>query len=415
MERLRLLSLLSLKKNLSLGLFTCEIFHLDLLDFTKTFFLECDTFGRGIGAVLMQYGWPLAFTNKQLSEQHLVQLIYEKEMLVILHAVDLWCPYLLGKHFQIKTDHQSLKYFLEQFPSSPNKKKCVTKIFGYDYEIIYKKGKDNVVADALSRKYEDEGSLFSLSFIVLYWIQDVHQEWLQDPQISHMIQQLQANSPVSPGYSWHNDELHYKGHLYLSKQTQLKSTVLSELHATPTTGHSWFTKTYDSNWDGMKHDVHNFVAECDVCQSHKGETVKSLGTLQPLLIPPNIWRDIYMYFIVGLPKSDNKSVIMVVVDRLSKYSHFCALQYPFTISTVAQLFMDQVVKLHGMPHVDTKRGVNQYQVQIKTFFNLYLDHSTIVVSPRPNPIVKHVLKEIVIMFYRLVSQVLYKLVGLCVC
>jgi hypothetical protein len=74
-----------------------------------------------------------------------------------------------------------------------------------------------VVADALSRKYEYEGSLFSLSFIVPYWLQDVHQEWLHDPKISHMIQQLKANSPVSPGYTWHNDEIRYKGHLYLSK------------------------------------------------------------------------------------------------------------------------------------------------------------------------------------------------------
>ena len=108
-----------------------------------------------------------------------------------------------------------------------------------------KKGKENVVVDTLSWKYEYEGSIFSLSFIVPDWLQDVHQEWLQDPKISHMIQQFQSNSPVSSGYSWHNDELHYKGRLYLSKQSQLKSTVLSELHATPTTRHSWFTKTYD--------------------------------------------------------------------------------------------------------------------------------------------------------------------------
>jgi hypothetical protein len=100
----------------------------------------------------------------------------------------------------------------------------------------------------------------------------------------------------------------------------------------------------------MKHDVHNFVAECDVCQRNKGETVKSSGTLQPLPIPPTIWWDISMDFIIGLPKSGNKSVIMVVVDRLSKYAHLCALQHPFTESTVAQLFMDQVFKLHGMPH-----------------------------------------------------------------
>jgi hypothetical protein len=89
-------------------------------------------------------------------------------MLDILHAVDLWRPYLLGKLFQIKTDHQSLKYFSEQRLSSPKQQKWVNKFFGYDYEIIYKKGKDNVVVDALFRKYEDEGSLFPLSFIVPY-------------------------------------------------------------------------------------------------------------------------------------------------------------------------------------------------------------------------------------------------------
>jgi hypothetical protein len=100
----------------------------------------------------------------------------------------------------------------------------------------------------------------------------------------------------------------------------------------------------------MKQDICNFVAECEVCQRNKGETVKSLGTLQPLPIPPAIWKDISMEFITDLPKSGNKSVIMVVVDRLSKYAHFYALQHPFTASMVAQIFMDQVFKLHGMLH-----------------------------------------------------------------
>ena len=54
--------------------------------------------------------------------------------------------------------------------------------------------------------------------------------------------------------------------------------------------------------------------------------------------------------IVGLPKLGNKSVIMVVVDRLSKYANFCALQHRFIASIVAQIFMDHVFKLHGMPH-----------------------------------------------------------------
>jgi hypothetical protein len=170
-----------------------------------------------------------------------------------------------------------------------------------------------------------------------------------------LIQQLQSSAPTPPGYSWLHDELRYKGRLYLSKQSKLKSTVLSEFHATPTVGHSGFTKTYDRVkrsffWDGMKQDIRNFVAECDVCQRNNGETVKSPSTLQPLPIPPAIWKDISMDFITGLPKSENKSVIMVVVDRLSKYAHFCALQHLFTASTLAQIVMYQVFKLHGMPH-----------------------------------------------------------------
>jgi hypothetical protein len=61
----------------------------------------------------------------------------------------------LGQRFQINTDDHSLKYFLEQRISSTEQQKWVTKLFGYDYEIIYKKGKENVLVEALSMKYEE--------------------------------------------------------------------------------------------------------------------------------------------------------------------------------------------------------------------------------------------------------------------
>jgi hypothetical protein len=75
----------------------CSTHVLTLPNFTKTFILECDASRKGIGAILMQDGRPLAFTKKQILERHLGQSIYEKEMLSIMHVVDLWNPHLLGQ------------------------------------------------------------------------------------------------------------------------------------------------------------------------------------------------------------------------------------------------------------------------------------------------------------------------------
>jgi len=80
------------------------------------------------------------------------QAIYEKEMLAILRALKKWRPYPMGRHLKVKMDHDSLKYFLDQILSLEEQKKWVTNMLGYDFDIIYRKGKQNFVADALSRR-----------------------------------------------------------------------------------------------------------------------------------------------------------------------------------------------------------------------------------------------------------------------
>ena len=152
-------------------------------DITKTFIVECDASGNGIGVVLMQEGRPITFESRSIKGKYLQKSIYEKEMLAILHALKKWRPYLMGRHFKVKIDHDSLKCFLEQRLSSEEKQKWVTKMLGYDFEIIYKKRKKNVVVDALSRKDEEvEALLCEISIIQPNWITEAREEWKNDEE-----------------------------------------------------------------------------------------------------------------------------------------------------------------------------------------------------------------------------------------
>jgi hypothetical protein len=278
-------------------------------------------------------------------------------MMEILHALKKWHPYLIGRHFKVKTDHDSLKYFLEQILCSEEQQKWVTKILGYDFEIIYKKGKKNVVADALSIKNEDlEAFLYAISIIQPDWIIEARDEWKNEEKVWTLIQKLQHDSNASNTFTWKNDSLWYKDRLYLCNNSQLKQKVLLELHTSLVGGHSGFFKTYhrvkkDFFWDGLKTDVQRFVADCLVCQQNKVEAIKTLGLLQPLSIPSQHWEEVSMDFITGLPKSKGKSVIMVIVDRLTKYTHFCALSHPFKSSTVSTAFMETIQTLYGSPKI----------------------------------------------------------------
>ena len=144
-------------------------------------------------------------------------------------------------------------------------------MLGYDFEIVYKKGKQNMVADALSRKDEDvEALICALSIIQLDWIVEAREEWKNDPSVWTIIQQLQKDPSVSNTFVWNNDSLWYKDPLDICKESQLKQKVILELHTSMVGRHSGFLKTNRGVknklfWEGLKSNVQRFVAKSLVC------------------------------------------------------------------------------------------------------------------------------------------------------
>ena len=106
-------------------------------------------------------------------------------------------------------------------------------------EIIHKKGKENVVADALSRKDEDITS-YSISVAILEWLNEIRSEYAKDPETSTIIK----NSNRDPMFEWKNNILWYKGRIYLNSNSKFKVNGMKESHDSPAIGHVRFFKSY---------------------------------------------------------------------------------------------------------------------------------------------------------------------------
>jgi hypothetical protein len=100
----------------------------------------------------------------------------------------------------------------------------------------------------------------------------------------------------------------------------------------------------------MKTTVKQFVQSCGICQQAKPERTLPVGKLSPLPIPSVPWEVATMDFISGLPPSHGFNCILVFVDKLSKYAHFVPVCHPYTAAKFAEVFIDNVYRLHGMPH-----------------------------------------------------------------
>jgi hypothetical protein len=170
----------------------------------------------------------------------------------------------------------------------------------------------------------------------------------------------------------------HKNRIYVPSSRELRNLVLKEMHDVPYAGHLGYQKTItvvriQFFWPGMKKDVVDYIARCMECHKVKAEHRHTTCLLQPLPIPEKKWEVITMDFITGLPRMNKQhDSIMVVVDKLTKAAHFVPVKTTHTMANIAEIFMKEIARLHGIPRTivldrDTKFTSNFWRGLFKGF------------------------------------------------
>jgi len=337
-------------------------------DLDKPFFMHTDASDLALGAVLSQkegkYYRPVGFFSRRLKPSEINYATHEKELLAIVDAAQNWRHYLVGAKVktQVFTDHFSLQYFQTQ-PTLTRKQGRWSQVMqDYNLEIKYLEGKQNVVADALSR-LPSGISIATISSVEPTNLKDVIRSHIEnDPDFGHIYLSIR-DSPTS-GY--HQNYLIADGLLFLKDEdgnlrlcipdvNDIRTLILQECHEPSFAGHLGNEKTYhlvhrNYFWPKLWEWVKSFCATCDSCQRNKSRSQAPPGLFQPLETPTKPWDHISMDFIVELPKTKSGyDAITVYVDKFSRMAHFIPSKTSDTAVDAASFFFKEVFRLHGLP------------------------------------------------------------------
>ena len=288
---------------------------------------------------------------------------------------------MYGATCQIFTDHKSLKYLFTQKELNLRKMRWMELLKDYDCTIDYHPGKANVVADALSRKstgslaymqtiqlplmielrelgvelrMHASGALFASFQLRLILVDRILEVQLEDPYLMSMRKKVEEGEQSDFAIR-DNRALVIGSRLCVPATEELKRQILEEAHSFAYSMHLGSTKMYRTLkgyywWSGMKTEVAEYVSKCFICQQVKAERQKPSGLLQPLPIPEWKLERIIMDFVFKLPPTVQRhDGIWVVVDRLTKSAHFLPIREKFSPRKQAELFMNHIVTLHGVP------------------------------------------------------------------
>ena len=353
---------------------------LTLPDPEKKFEVFCDASGQGLGCVLMQEGKVIAYASRQLRPHEVNYPTHDLELAAVVFALKIWRHYLYGSRFEVYSDHKSLKYLFDQKELNMRQRRWMEFLKDYDFELSYHPGKANVVADALSRKALHVSAMMVKELELIEAFRDlnlvvevrprslflgvlkINNEFLdrvkenqrEDSFLQNKMD-LEENRAESEFCRDVRGLIRFKNRICIPQGRELKEAILEEAHKSHLSFHPGSTKMYQDLkqyfwWQGLKRDVAEYVSRCLTCQKSKTEHQRPPGELQPLDILEWKWDGISMDFVSGLPKTkQGKDAIWVIVDRLTKSAHFIPVCMTYKMEKLAELYIREVVKLHGVP------------------------------------------------------------------
>ncbi|WVZ76158.1 LOW QUALITY PROTEIN: hypothetical protein U9M48_024156 [Paspalum notatum var. saurae] len=306
---------------------------LALPNFGKTFEIECDASGVGIGG-----DDPLHFSEK-LSGPTLNYSVYDKELYALVRSLETWQHYLLSKEFVIHFDHESWKHLKGQIKLNRRHAKWREFIESFPYIVKYKKGKDNVVADALSKHHVLPSQLDAKTL----GLESIKNLYATDSYFS------EPYTKCDVGKGWEKFHLHdgffFRANKLCIPDCSVHLMLVQEAHAGGLMGHFGAKKieqVLDDHffWPKLRRNVERYVFRCITCHKAKSR-LNPHGLYTPLPIPSVPWEDISMDF-------RGRDSVFVVVDRFSKMAHFIPCHKSDDASHIAELFFRKVVWLHAV-------------------------------------------------------------------
>ena len=326
----------------------------------REIFVTCDASDRRTGACL-SFGetWetarPVAWDSVQLSQAEKNYPTHEKEMLAIVRALKKFRADLLGTRFTIYTDHRTLECFQGQRDLSRRQARWQEFLAEYDFKIVYVKGGDNTVADALSRMPEEGEGTFGTTAAVL--------NVSADPKISEDIrvgyssdafcQRILNNLESFPAIKVVDGLIYIGSRLVVPRVGTIREDLFRAAH--DSLGHFGAEKSYANlrsayYWPRMRTELEEaYVPGCDACQRNKGSTQRPAGPLHPLPVPDGRGESVAIDFIGPLPEDEGFDCIVTMTDRAGSDVRVVPTRTDISAEEFASLFFDHWYCENGLP------------------------------------------------------------------